>query len=77
MGICFGDALASYIPGLNWMLVTDEYGTDPTLRYRNSSLQINALTMISKRFEGGEEVNIAAMAEQAKVFLAERAKSFK
>lgn len=77
LGICFGDALTSYIQGLNWMLVTDEYGTDPTLRYRNSSLQINALTMISKRVEGGEDVDIAAMAEQTKVFLAERAKSFK
>lgn len=77
LGICFGDALTSFIPGLNWILVTDEYGTDPTLRYRNSSLQINALTMISKRIEGGEDVNIAAMAEQTKVFLAERAKSFK
>jgi len=63
LGICFGDALTSYIPGLKWMLVTDEYGTDPTLRYRNSSLQINALTMISKRVERGEDVNIAVMAE--------------
>jgi hypothetical protein len=42
-------------------MVTDEYGTDPTLRYKNSSIQINALTMISKRVERGEEVNVAAL----------------
>lgn len=30
-------------------MVTDEYGTDPTLRYKDSPVNINALTMISKR----------------------------
>ena len=74
LGVCFGDALVKFIPGLNWVLVTDEFGTDPTLRYKTSSVQINALTSISKRIEHGEGVEIADFAAQAKEFLANSAK---
>jgi hypothetical protein len=38
LGVCFGDALAGNVPGLKWVQVTDEYGTDPTLRFKNSSI---------------------------------------
>jgi hypothetical protein len=47
LGIAFGDVLASELP-LRWVMVTDEYGTDPTLRFKRTTVQINALTMISK-----------------------------
>jgi len=57
LGVAFGDVLANEYP-LRWMMVTDEYGTDPTLRYKDMPLQINALTMISKRVERGEPVNL-------------------
>ena len=57
LGIAFGDVLASELP-LRWVMVTDEYGTDPTLRLENTSWQVNALTMISKRIEKGEKVNL-------------------
>lgn len=70
LGICYGDALVEYVPGLKWTQVTDEYGTDPTLRFKDSSIQINALTSISKRVERGDSVDVADMAEQAKQFLA-------
>ena len=73
LGVCFGDALAEYVEGLKWAQVTDEYGTDPTLRYKNSSIQINALTSISKRVERGDAVDIANMAAQAKLFMANEA----
>ena len=43
------------------MMVTDEYGTDPTLRFKNTSVQINALTMISKRIEREESVNLGQL----------------
>jgi hypothetical protein len=43
------------------VMVTDEYGTDPTLRFKNTTVQINALTMISKRIERGEEVNLTEL----------------
>ena len=60
LGIAFGDVLASELP-LRWMMVTDEYGTDPTLRYKDTTIQINALTMLSKRVERGEEVDVQMM----------------
>ena len=40
------------------MIVTDEFGTDPTLRFKSTTVQINALTMISKRIERDETVNL-------------------
>ena len=40
------------------MIVTDEFGTDPTLRFKSTTVQINALTMISKRIEKDETVNL-------------------
>jgi hypothetical protein len=60
LGVAFGDALASELP-LRWVMVTDEYGTDPTLRFKDTTVQINALTMISKRIEKDEEVNLSQL----------------
>ena len=60
LGIAFGDVLASELP-LRWVMVTDEYGTDPTLRFKATTVQINALTMISKRLEKDEDVNLSEL----------------
>jgi hypothetical protein len=60
LGVAFGDVLASELP-LSWAMVTDEYGTDPTLRYKDKPVNINALTMISKRVERGEIVNLVQL----------------
>ena len=60
LGVAFGDVLASEFL-LKWVMVTDEYGTAPTLRYKATSIQINALTMISKRIEGGERVDLSEL----------------
>lgn len=57
LGVVFGDVLTSEFP-LRWVLITDEYGTDPTLRFKNTSTNVNALTMISKRVERDERVNV-------------------
>ena len=73
VGVVFGDALVSYIDGLSWCEVTDEYGTDPTLRYRQTTRQANALTMISKRVEDGREINLQDMADWLKETLLEKA----
>ena len=40
-------------------MVTDEFGTDPTLRFKQTTLQVNALTVISKRVERDERVNLS------------------
>jgi len=39
--------------------INDEYGSDPTIRYRNTTLCVSTLTAISKRVEDGEEVDVA------------------
>jgi hypothetical protein len=65
LGIAFGDVLASELP-LHWMMVTDEYGTDPTLRYKDEPANINALTMISKRIERGDAVNLVHLLQESR-----------
>ena len=77
MGVVFGDALAATIEGLEWWEVTDEYGTDPTLRYRETTLQISALTMISKRVEDGEECDVHHLATQLSDYIKNRSHEYK
>ena len=70
LGIAFGDVLGSELP-LHWMMVTDEYGTDPTLRFKDTTLRINALTMISKRVERGEAVDVSSLLDMTRRQLAQ------
>jgi hypothetical protein len=63
IGICWGDILCEMAP-FQWMMITDEYGHDPTLQWRETSITIHALTMISKRVEDGEEVDVEWLAEK-------------
>ena len=65
LGVAFGDVLASELP-LRWVMVTDEYGTDPTLRFKETTLQINALTMISKRVERDEPVSLQRLLDKTR-----------
>ncbi len=68
LGIVFGDIFASR-PEFEWKIVSDEYGRDPTLRYKKTSAHLNALTMISKRIESGESVNVTNLfAETLRLF---------
>ena len=65
LGVTFGDILASELP-LRWVMITDEFGIDPTLRFRDTSVNINALTMISKRVEKNEHVNLVELLENTR-----------
>ena len=58
LGITLGDAF-SQKTNLHWIMVEDEFGRDPALQFENTSLVVFPLTMISKRIERGESVNIA------------------
>lgn len=57
LGVVFGHVLTSEFP-LKWVMISDEYGTDPTLRFKSTTVNLNALTMISKRIERNEPVNL-------------------
>jgi hypothetical protein len=60
LGITFGDALAQKL-GFEWVAVEDEYGRDPALRLPGTTLLLFPLTMISKRIERGEEVDVVRL----------------
>jgi hypothetical protein len=62
LGIVFGDALVQFVPGLQWLEVTDAYGTDPVMVFRDTTLQFNPLTMLSKRVEHDESTDVSELA---------------
>ena len=66
LGITIGDAL---VQGLNftWIEVEDEYGTDPALKLDDTSLILFPLTMISKRIEKDEKVDVFELFEKIKL----------
>jgi hypothetical protein len=71
LGVVFGDALQAANAPLAWCEVTDELGTDPTLRVGSTSYQVNTLTMISKRVERGEAVDVLDLANHVKQSVAQ------
>jgi hypothetical protein len=60
IGTTFGDILTTEL-GLHWVVVTDEYGTDIGLQYKNLEIYLFPRDMIVKRFEQGEEIDLTFM----------------
>ena len=58
LGAVLGDRLLEAMDGFTWAIVEDEYGRDPVIRYRETSLALSPLNMISKRIEDGEAVDV-------------------
>lgn len=57
MGIVLGDAFVQHL-GVEWIMVQDEHGRDPAVRLPGTTLILYPLTMISKRVERGETVDV-------------------
>ncbi|HKS07247.1 MAG TPA: DUF3806 domain-containing protein [Gemmatimonadaceae bacterium] len=57
MGIVLGDAFVQHL-GMEWIMVQDERGNDPAVRLPGTTLILYPLTMISKRVERGETVDV-------------------
>jgi len=57
MGVVLGDALVQEL-GLRWVIVEDEQGRDPALAVPGKTVLLYPLTMISKRVESGQVVDI-------------------
>jgi hypothetical protein len=72
LGIALGRVLANNVSGLDWAIIEDEYGRDPTIQYRDSSLVFNVQTMIAKRVEEGKDVNVRALYDFALRTVAEK-----
>ncbi len=61
LGVAFGDALEQEVAELNWVVVNDEYGRDPALRWGSTSVIAFPQTAISKRIEDGEYIDVFEM----------------
>ena len=57
MGVVLGDAFAQELK-MEWVMVSDSYGRDPALRVPKTSIIIYPLTMISKRVEKNEKLDV-------------------
>jgi len=60
MGVVLGDVFVQEL-GMAWIVVEDEYGRDPAVRLGDSGIILFPLTMISKRVERDEEVDVFEM----------------
>ncbi|WKL57405.1 DUF3806 domain-containing protein [Asticcacaulis sp. ZE23SCel15] len=58
LGATLGDAIKQRL-GLIWVAVEDEYGRDAALQVPQTTVLIFPLTMISKRIESGDALDIA------------------
>jgi len=66
LGVSLGDAIAQDL-GLKWIEVEDEYGIDPALKFGDTTLIVFPLTMISKRIENNENVDVYDLYAKIKV----------
>lgn len=57
LGVVFGDILATEL-GLRWFMISDEFGIHPTLQIPEINDNLNPVTMISKRVERGDSVDV-------------------
>ena len=57
LGITLGDVFVQDMDFI-WVQVEDEYGKDPPIKLPNTTIILFPMTMISKRIEGGEDVDI-------------------
>ncbi len=57
MGVALGDALAQKLM-LDWVVVDDEHGRTISLHWPGTKIYCHPLTMISKRVEKGDTVDV-------------------
>lgn len=72
MGVVLGDALAQQ-HGFEWVAVEDDFGRDPALRVQQTTVLLFPLTMISKRIERGETVDVFSLFNGTSEIALERA----
>lgn len=71
LGIAFGNVFIKLHLGYDWWMVEDEHGRTPAIRFERTSLLAFPQTMISKRVEDGESVDVWDLFEQLSRRLAE------
>lgn len=63
LGMAFGKVFVENHEDYDWWMVEDDYGRDPAIRYKDTTLLLFPQTMISKRIEDGETVDVRAIYE--------------
>lgn len=58
LGVVFGKVFIHATAHYDWWMVEDEYGRDPAIRYKDTTLLAFPQTMISKRIEDGETIDV-------------------
>jgi hypothetical protein len=72
IGLCVGEVMFHQL-GFHWIMVEDEYGRDPAIRlFGETSIIVFPLTMISKRVERGETVDLRDLYGQTQKALPQR-----
>ena len=61
LGLAFGKVFVQNHADFDWWMVEDEYGRDPAIRYQQTTLLAFPMTMISKRIEDGESVDVRGL----------------
>lgn len=61
LGIAFGKVFVNQNENYDWWMVEDEYGRDPSIQYKETSIRVFPQTMISKRVEDDQTVNVREM----------------
>jgi hypothetical protein len=49
LGVALGRIMAKNIPGLDWWIVVDEFGRSSCVRFQNTTLRVNPVSMVVKR----------------------------
>jgi len=57
MGVVLGDVFVQEL-GMQWVIVQDTHGRDPAVRLGDTPIILFPLTMISKRVERGETIDV-------------------
>ena len=57
LGVAFGDAIAQKLM-LDWVVIDDAYGRTTSLNWPGTRIYCHPLTMISKRVEDGDVVDV-------------------
>ena len=60
-GLAFGRVFLNEFPDYDWWMVEDEHGRDPAIRYKETSLLVFPMTMISKRIEDGDPFDVSEL----------------
>ncbi len=61
LGVPFGQLFINFNEGFGWWTVEDELGRAPCIRYQETDLLLYPLTLISKRIEQGEKVDVRTL----------------